>query len=86
VLKLRWKLVLSSCAYLEGAVDYANGGPVPWWCTATEEILHARRQLCPAGAAREDCAALDSARGHRRPYAQWSSSGSPVIRMPARDL
>jgi hypothetical protein len=29
----------SACAYYNGAVDAEGaGGPVPWWCTATEEI------------------------------------------------
>ncbi len=31
--------LLSSCAYLNAAVDAEHsGGPVPWWCTSTEEI------------------------------------------------
>ena len=32
-------LSLSSCAYYQGAVNARDaGGPVPWWCTSTEEI------------------------------------------------
>lgn len=32
-------LVASSCAYFQAAKDAEkNGGPVPWWCTSTEEI------------------------------------------------
>ena len=32
-------LALSSCAYYQGAVKARDaGGPVPWWCTSTEEI------------------------------------------------
>ena len=32
-------LVASACAYLDGANDAEqSGGPVPWWCTSTEEI------------------------------------------------
>jgi hypothetical protein len=30
---------VSACTYWNGAVDAQNsGGPVPWWCTASEEI------------------------------------------------
>ena len=32
-------LTLSSCAYLQGAIKARDaGGPVPWWCTSTEDI------------------------------------------------
>ena len=32
-------LTLSSCAYFQGAIKARDaGGPVPWWCTSTEEI------------------------------------------------
>ncbi len=32
-------LTMSGCEYLQGAVDAQNAnGPVPWWCTSTEEI------------------------------------------------
>ena len=32
-------MTVSSCAYLQAATDAeTSGGPVPWWCTATEEI------------------------------------------------
>ncbi len=32
-------LTASSCAYYQGAIKARDaGGPVPWWCTSTEEI------------------------------------------------
>ena len=32
-------LTLSSCAYFQGAIKARDaGGPVPWWCTSTEDI------------------------------------------------
>ena len=32
-------MTVSSCAYLQAATNAeTSGGPVPWWCTATEEI------------------------------------------------
>ena len=32
-------MTVSSCAYLQAATDAeTSGGPVPWWCTSTEEI------------------------------------------------
>ena len=31
-------VALSSCAYYNGAVDAAQHGTTPWWCTSTESI------------------------------------------------
>ena len=46
--------------YVVGGVGYHRE-------SCAQEILHAGRELCPAGAAREDDAAPDSTHGHGRP-------------------
>jgi hypothetical protein len=42
-----------------------------------QDVLHAGRELCPAGAAGQQCDAR---------HVQWSESGRPVTRMPAWTL